>query len=159
MILLPAILSSPGCVGNGINFPSPYAVKVTDLNAVESVELIRNKKKLLILDLRSEQEMKSKHDFLVGATMIPKGDLAGRLGEIAGYGDKKVQLACPCGIRSRRAAEVLAKEGFAHAYNIAAPGNPGLVGIPGAPAEYRQPLPLPPCGRLRNSKATCLNKA
>ena len=126
-----------GCAGNGLKFSAFGPGDVTDLNAADSVAMLKNGKDILILDVRSEKEMKSKHDFLIGATMIPERELAGRLSEIAAYKEKKVLLACPCGLRSRRAAELLVRNGFEHVYNIAAPGIPGLVDVPGAPVERR----------------------
>ena len=113
------------------------AVGFTELNSTETVEMLKNNKDLLILDVRSVKEQTTKHDFLKGATMIPEAELAGRLSEIAAYKDKTVVVACPCGKRSRRGAELLVKNGFEHVYNISEPGIPGLVKVPGAPVEYR----------------------
>jgi rhodanese-related sulfurtransferase len=126
-----------GCVHNGNSLLATWVGGVINLNANDTVEMIKNEKEILILDVRSEKELTTKHEFLTGATMIPEDELSGRLGEISEYRNKKVLLACPCGLRSSRAADMLVKNGFEHVYNIAAPGIPGLVKVPGAPIEYR----------------------
>jgi rhodanese-related sulfurtransferase len=66
--------------------------------------------------VRSEQEFRSGH--IAGALLFPVDQLADRLGEIAANKNDTVLAYCYSGNRSLAASRVLAKNGFAHVYNL-----------------------------------------
>lgn len=142
-IVIAGFLFSLFGFGPVINGPNAFAAEVavstdavgfTDISAIDAVEMMKNDKNIFILDVRSVKEITSKPSRLKGAKLIPEEELVARMGELAEYKNKKMLVVCPCGVRSRRAAAVLAKSGFGQVYNII-PGMPGLEKVPGAPIE------------------------
>ncbi len=109
----------------------------TELNAEQSMEMMKNENDILVLDVSSENDNVKKPAHIRFSVWIPEDQLQGRLNEIEAYKDKKVICVCPCGKRSRRASGVLVKNGFKHVYNMS-PGIPGLTKIPDAPIDYCQ---------------------
>ncbi len=67
-----------------------------------------------VLDVRQPWEYEKAH--LEGSTLIPLGELSGRLGEVP----QGVRIACLChhGMRSARACSILVQRGYSHVYNI-----------------------------------------
>lgn len=70
----------------------------------------------LLLDVREADEYAQAH--APGSTLIPLGQLAQRLKEIAPFKNKKVVLICRSGRRSQQATEMLEAAGFSAAANI-----------------------------------------
>jgi len=69
----------------------------------------------LLLDVRTREEYNE--GFIPGAILIPVGELESRWGEIEPFKGKDVVVYCHSGVRSTRAAHLLAAKGFKHVYN------------------------------------------
>ncbi len=121
-------------VRNSFNVFAADVAGYTDLSGADAVEMIKNEKDILIIDVRSQSEFTGELGHLEGAKLIPLNELSARFGEIAAYKEKNVLVVCRSGVRSRQASSALVNNGFAHVYNIA-PGMAGLNQIPGAPIE------------------------
>jgi len=76
--------------------------------------LIDSKKKFILLDVREPFEWDIAR--IEGATLIPLGELASRLGELNPTDEIVVQ--CKSGGRSARAVEFLQENGFSHVSNL-----------------------------------------
>jgi adenylyltransferase/sulfurtransferase len=74
----------------------------------ELAELRRRDPELLVLDVREPFEWEIAR--IAGATHVPLGELAARLGELDGH--REVVTYCHRGVRSLRAAEILRAAGF-----------------------------------------------
>ena len=70
----------------------------------------------LLLDVREADEYAQGH--APGSTLIPLGQLAQRLKELAPFKNKPVVLICRSGRRSKQATEMLEAAGFSAAANI-----------------------------------------
>lgn len=70
----------------------------------------------LLIDVREADEYAQGH--VPGSTLIPLGQLAQRLQEIARYKDKPVVLICHSGRRSAQALKLLEGAGFSAAANV-----------------------------------------
>lgn len=70
----------------------------------------------LLIDVREADEYAQGH--VPGSTLIPLGQLAQRLQEIARYKDKPVVLICHSGRRSEQALKLLEGAGFSAAANV-----------------------------------------
>ena len=70
---------------------------------------------VLMLDVREQDEWNTLH--IPGATLIPLGQLEGRLNELPK--DQEVVVYCRSGNRSKSGAEILAKAGFANVSSMA----------------------------------------
>lgn len=136
-VLITLLLFIMPCVGCSYNVLKVFSKGFTELNAEQSVEMLKNEKDILVIDVSSEKETVTKPAHITGSIWIPEDQVPRRLIEIAEYKDKKVICVCPCGKRSRRVSGILVKNGFKHVYNIS-PGVPGLIKVPGAPIDYTQ---------------------
>ena len=73
------------------------------------------KEDVFVLDVREPHEVQIVN---IGAPLIPLGQLAGRIGELAAEKDRRIVLHCKSGARSQRAAQILKQAGFAHVENL-----------------------------------------
>jgi len=91
---------------------APPAVR--EIGPVELKRLMDQKAKVTILDVREPFE----HDLcsIRGSKLIPLGELPGRIGELDRAADTVVY--CHLGVRSARAVELLASEGFSRVRNL-----------------------------------------
>jgi rhodanese-related sulfurtransferase len=71
---------------------------------------------LVVLDVRTPEEYAAGH--LPGAVNIPHGELAARIGELAGARDRDIVVYCRSGSRSAQALEVLDKAGFKRVFHL-----------------------------------------
>jgi phage shock protein E len=71
---------------------------------------------LVVLDVRSPEEYAAGH--LPGAVNIPHGELAARIGELAGARERDIVVYCRTGNRSAQALEVLDKAGFKRVFHL-----------------------------------------
>ena len=69
-----------------------------------------------ILDVREPDEFKGPLGHIVGARLIPLGELAGRLGEL--QRDRPIVAVCRAGSRSAQAVAILAQNGFTDVANL-----------------------------------------
>lgn len=69
-----------------------------------------------LLDVREEEEHRIAR--VPGATLIPLGELAARLNEIAAWKNDEVLVLCHHGLRSAHAVAHLRASGFSKLYNV-----------------------------------------
>ena len=79
-----------------------------EIGAGELAELRRRDPALLLLDVREPFEWEIAR--IAGATHVPLGELAARLGALDGH--REVVAYCHRGVRSLRAADILRAAGF-----------------------------------------------
>lgn len=89
---------------------------VNNISAEEAQQLIKSKKDLVIIDVRTTQEFKSGH--IPGSKSIPVGEFASRLSELTKYKDRPVLVHCASGGRSPAAVRILLKNNFNNLYHL-----------------------------------------
>jgi len=85
-----------------------------DITAPELARRLQNGNHIRLVDVREPHELEISH--LEGATLIPLGQLAGRLSELDSA--EEIVLFCKSGVRSTRALELLASAGFRKMKNL-----------------------------------------
>jgi adenylyltransferase/sulfurtransferase len=85
-----------------------------DIEPLELREKLQNGQKLMLLDVREPHELEI--SCLPGATLIPLGQLAGRLSELDSA--QEMVIFCKSGSRSARALDLLASAGFKKVKNL-----------------------------------------
>jgi rhodanese-related sulfurtransferase len=88
---------------------------VSNLSPTEAV-LLMNRSNALVLDVREDTEYAQGH--IADAKHIPLAQLGERLKELTRYKEKPVLLHCQGGVRSAKACDLLAKNGFTKLYNL-----------------------------------------
>lgn len=73
---------------------------------------------LLVLDVRSPEEFDGELGHVDGAVNVPVEQLAGRLDELAQWTERPVAIVCRTDRRSAKAAQVLARSGFADVHVV-----------------------------------------
>jgi molybdopterin/thiamine biosynthesis adenylyltransferase/rhodanese-related sulfurtransferase len=96
------------------NQPNPT---VRDVNAAEAVALARDGHR--VIDVRERSEWDAGH--VAGATLLPLGEVAERIAEVAPDRDAPLLLHCAVGGRSARAAARLVQLGYTNVVNLKAP--------------------------------------
>ena len=97
-------------------FSNLFQKDYSDINEDKLNEIIKNNKKTLILDVRSEEEFNQGH--ILGAINIPVNDLSFELDDILSHKDNDVIIYCRSGVRSVTAAHILNDNGFTKIYNL-----------------------------------------
>ena len=69
-----------------------------------------------LLDVRQPEEFAAQH--IPGSTLIPLGELPGRLDELEQYRDQEIVVICRSGNRSGQACMFLEMSGFSKAKNM-----------------------------------------
>lgn len=87
-----------------------------DINVAELKERIANGEQLNIVDVREDWEHAEAN--IAGSTLIPLGDLPGRLGELDSLKDAELIVHCKSGGRSGRAKQYLTGQGFSKVRNL-----------------------------------------
>ncbi len=85
---------------------------VTPLQAV----MLINQEDAVVVDVREPTEWAKGH--IVGARLIPLGELDKRLEELASFRDRPVIVTCQSGTRSVAACKKLVKAGFANVHML-----------------------------------------
>ena len=67
---------------------------------------------LIILDVRTQQELTGALPQIESAINIPVQELENRIDELTKYKDKKIVVICRTGRRSKLASEILAEKGY-----------------------------------------------
>jgi len=73
---------------------------------------LKNNKDLIVLDVRTPQELSGSLGKIEGSINIPVQDLEKRIEELAGYKNKEIAVICRSGNRSVKGTEILTKNGF-----------------------------------------------
>ncbi|WP_434796162.1 rhodanese-like domain-containing protein [Terrisporobacter vanillatitrophus] len=94
---------------------------VKRINDEELKNMIKNNKKLLILDVRSVGEFRSGH--IPKAKNIPVQEISSKINTLDLYKDDEVVVYCASGGRSSSAANILARNGFNKVYDLGGMSN------------------------------------
>jgi len=87
-----------------------------DITPIEAREKIQKAKNVLLLDVRTKEEFSEER--IKNALNIPVQELEKRLDELKKYKNFEIIVYCRSGARSRRASEILVKNGFKFVYNL-----------------------------------------
>ncbi len=87
-----------------------------DITPVQAFEKLKKDKDVLLLDVRTREEFKEEH--INGALNIPVQEIESRIGELRKYKNFEIVVYCRSGNRSKRASEILVKNGFKKVYNL-----------------------------------------
>ena len=88
---------------------------VKEIGTADTTRLI-NRENAVLLDIREASELEAGK--LPNAVHIPLSQLQSRVGELSKYTSRPVIVYCARGMRSRGAAGMLAKAGFAGIYQL-----------------------------------------
>ena len=97
-----AVAAESGALNLPVNIDAP------------TVEQIRSRDDVLLLDVREDSEYAEGH--IPGAVLVPLGQIPDRLSEIPK--DKTVVAVCRSGNRSNQATEFLRQQGFDNVHNM-----------------------------------------
>lgn len=90
---------------------------VREKSAVDVAAMQARGEPFLLLDVREQEEWDAAR--IEGARLVPLGELAARLGELADWRQARVVVHCRSGARSAKAVKLLQERGFADAWNMA----------------------------------------
>lgn len=89
---------------------------VKNVTGAQAIDIIRNTKDLLIIDVRRKNEYKSGH--INGSKLMPVGEIASRIAELEKFRGKPILVHCASGGRSPKAVKVLLKNKFGPIYHM-----------------------------------------
>lgn len=92
---------------------SLFGPPMPSVSAAELNEKLKNGKRPLVVDVRQPEEFRTGH--IVGAKLIPMGELSRRVSELPK--DKEIAVICATGSRSRSATKMLLRAGY-NAINV-----------------------------------------
>lgn len=93
-----------------------------DISSLELNDIINNKEKIILLDVRTEAEYNTVR--IPNSINIPVGDLDSQIDNLLPYKDEKIIIYCRSGKRSVYAAYLLDEYGFKNLYNL----KQGIIG-------------------------------
>ena len=88
---------------------------MADITTIELKERLDKGEKINLFDVRELHEFEA---FNIGATLIPLGELPGRIGELAHLKNEEVIVHCRSGARSGQAKMFLEDAGFTNVRNV-----------------------------------------
>ena len=88
---------------------------MADITVQELIERMDKGEKLNIIDVR---EVYENEEFNIGATLIPLGELPGRLDELAHLKNEEIIVHCRSGARSNNAKMYMMSEGYTNVRNL-----------------------------------------
>jgi len=97
-----------------LSLTSVVSVAATEVDVIQAQDM--NKKGALLLDVREPGEYAEAH--APNAVLIPLGQLASRLDEIASYKDRQIAVMCRSGRRSGIATDLLQQAGYSKVSNV-----------------------------------------
>lgn len=106
-----------GSTANGAGSGAP-AARAGVMSAAEAKAFLASHPEALVLDVREPSEWNDDLGHIDVAKQIPLGELESRVAELAPYKDKPVIAVCRVGMRSARAANYLASQGFTQVSNL-----------------------------------------
>lgn len=89
-----------------------------NMSVEELNQKMKSDKDLIVLDVRTEEELRGELGKINGVINIPVQELSTRLNELSNYKDKEVAVICRSGNRSRTASNILSQNGFKKVYNV-----------------------------------------
>lgn len=93
-----------------------------DISSLELNNMINNKEKIILLDVRTETEYNTSR--IENSINIPVSDLDSQIDHLLPYKDEKIIIYCRSGKRSVYAAHLLNEYGFKNLYNL----KQGIIG-------------------------------
>jgi rhodanese-related sulfurtransferase len=87
----------------------------TDISVIELKKRLDNQESINLIDVREQYEF---DEFNLNGTLIPLGDLPGRLDEIEDWKDQEIIVHCRSGARSNTAKMFLTSQGYSHVRNL-----------------------------------------
>ncbi len=91
-------------------------VAVTNITADQLKKMIADKEDMVVLDVRTPEELQSELAPIENAVNIPLDQLQARYPELPR--DKRIVVVCRSGRRSAMAADFLLQQGFTQIYNL-----------------------------------------
>lgn len=89
---------------------------VINVSGEQALNLIKENKELVIIDVRTKNEYKAGH--INGAKSIPVQEIASRMTELERFCGKPILVHCASGGRSPKAVRVLLKNKFTPIYHM-----------------------------------------
>lgn len=89
---------------------------IQEITKEEMKKIIKEIENVVILDVRSPQEYKEGH--VAGAINIPVYEIERKAAKFIKNKGSVIVAYCSAGIRSRRALEILKKQGYKNLYNV-----------------------------------------
>lgn len=87
-----------------------------NISGAQAEMMIKTNNNILILDARSPEEFMSEH--IPNAINIPVDDMQYNMSTLNYYRQYKIIVYCGSGVRSKRASDILIKNGFSKVYNL-----------------------------------------
>lgn len=109
IFLFISLLTITGCAQEG----SSNSMSVEELK-----ERMKKDTNLVVLDVRTEPELKGELGKIDGIVHIPLQELDVRKKELEKYKDKDIAIICRSGNRSRTAQNYLKSKGFENVHNV-----------------------------------------
>lgn len=88
------------------------------LNVTELKQRLDKGEDVLVLDVRTKEDFTGKQGYIDGATNISVEELSDRLDELADRTERPVAIVCRTDKRSAKAAQILARNGFADVHIV-----------------------------------------
>ncbi|MBU3213780.1 rhodanese-like domain-containing protein [Clostridium estertheticum] len=98
---------------------------VTNISGAEALNLIKENKDLIVLDVRTKSEYQTGH--INASKLMPVNEIASRIKELEKFRGKAILVHCASGGRSPKAVNVLLKNKFSPIYHM----NHGLADFNG----------------------------
>ena len=120
LFLIITVALSSGCGQQATPAPAASTNSEIDLATLPAlldpatVNQIRDRADVLLIDVREQTEYNEGH--IPGITLIPMGEIPGRLAEIPK--DKTVVVTCRSGNRSSQVASYLQQQGFTNIHDL-----------------------------------------
>jgi len=86
-----------------------------DISVEELKTRIDQGEKLHIIDVREPWEYE---EFNIGGTLVPLGDLQGKIDDMEDWSDDEVIVHCRSGARSAAAKDFMVRQGFSNVRNL-----------------------------------------
>ena len=101
-----------------INVSFAQTVPVKNINVEQFKNQISNDSNLVILDVRTPEELTGPLGKIEGVINIPVQELEKRIGELDKYKERQIAVICRTGHRSNIGTGILLKHGFKEVENV-----------------------------------------
>ena len=117
LVAIVALSLLAACGGQETAAPVVEEIDLTTLGDsvdVDTVNALKDNAGVFLIDVREPDEYAAGH--IPGITLIPMGEVAGRLAELPR--DKEIIVTCRTGNRSGQVADLLREQGFTNVHNM-----------------------------------------